>query len=61
MCRCMWADSVLWWHFVVTAVYFIGLTVLPFSYVFFHWGRWRTIAEIIDYDTRRKIDDDIIV
>lgn len=38
MCKAMWHDSHVWWHYVVTVVYWLGLTFLPFPYLFFRWG-----------------------
>ena len=54
MCRLMWQDSHLWWHYIVTVIYWLGLTFLPVSYVPFTYGRWRTIEEIIKKDNERK-------
>jgi len=55
MCRLMWADSSKWWHYLVTIVYYLGLTLLPFSYFFFEWGsRYKTIEEILEYDAQKK-------
>lgn len=50
MCRLMWSDSSKWWHYVITIIYYLGLTLLPFSYFFFTYGRWRTIEEILEAD-----------
>ena len=52
MCRLMWADSYLLWHYAVTIIYWLGLTLLPFSYFFFAYGRWRTIEEILEEDSQ---------
>lgn len=38
----------------VSVLYFIGLTLLPFPYLHFKWGRWRTKAEILELDRRAK-------
>jgi hypothetical protein len=52
MCRLMWDDSHKWWHYTVTAIYWLGLTLLPFSYFFFHWGdRYLTVSEILWLDS----------
>lgn len=51
MCSHMWSDSSKWWHYVVTTLYYLGLTMLPFSYLFFNWNsRYLTIEEIIEED-----------
>lgn len=47
MCRLMWADSSLWWHYVVTLLYWLGLTFLPFSYFSFTYGDWLSLEEIL--------------
>lgn len=47
MCRRMWNDSAKLWQYSVTAIYWLGLTLLPFSYFFFTYGRWRTLEEIL--------------
>lgn len=55
MCRLMWNDSFLWWHYAVTITYWLGITILPFSYWFFEWGRrYKTLDEIVSYDTLKK-------
>lgn len=54
MCRHMWHDSYKWWHYVVTVVYWVGLTVLPFPYFFFNWGRYLTLEEILAEDLKDK-------
>lgn len=54
MCKYMWADSRLWWHYVVTVAYWAGLTFLPFPYFFFTWGRYRTLEEILKNDSKLK-------
>lgn len=51
MCRLMWSDSSKLWHCLVTILYYLGLTLLPFSYLFFNWNtRYLTIEEIIEED-----------
>ena len=55
MCRLMWADSHKWYHYIVTTLYYLGLTFLPFSYLFFHWNdRYRTTEEILQIDRDDK-------
>lgn len=54
MCRYMWKDSYKWWHYVVTVIYWVGLTVLPFPYFFFNWGRYLTLEEILAEDLKDK-------
>jgi hypothetical protein len=54
MCRCMWADSRLWWHYLVTAIYYCGLTLIPWSWVMFRYGAWRSIEDILDEDNASK-------
>ena len=39
----------------VSVVYWLGLTILPFSYFMYHYGKWRTIDEILLKDKCRKI------
>jgi hypothetical protein len=56
MCCLMWGDSFLWWHYAITVIYWLGLTLLPFPYFFFTWGRWRTVKEIIERDMMSKIN-----
>ena len=51
MCRMMWADSYVAWHYLVTITYWLGLTLLPFPYFFFHWGKYRTLEQIIALDS----------
>jgi hypothetical protein len=51
MCRLMFGDSSLWWHYVVTVIYWLGLTLLPFSYFFFYWGRYNDLDTILEIDT----------
>lgn len=51
MCSLMWADSSLFWHYLVTIIYWLGLTFLPFSYFFFEWG-----TEYNDTDTILHLD-----
>lgn len=47
MCRHMWSDSSKAWHYLVTALYWLGLTLLPFSYFFFYWSKeYRSLDEI---------------
>lgn len=56
MCRHIWSDSSKWWHYLVSVIYWLGLTFLPFSYLFFHWNnRYRTIEEIIQIDKEDKM------
>jgi len=46
----------LWFLYMWVGVfYFLGLTLLPFSYFFFTWGRYRTKTEILAYDKLSKI------
>lgn len=41
----------LWFLYMWVGVfYFIGLTCLPFSYLKFTWGRWRTKYEVLERD-----------
>jgi len=54
MCRLMWSDSYLWWHYIISVCYWVGLTVLPFSYFFFEWGKYRTNQEILKRDAEIK-------
>ncbi len=61
MCRHMWADSSLWWHYVVTIVYWLGLTFLPFPYFNFMWSkRYLTKEEILSLDRIDKARRGII-
>lgn len=56
MCRLMWSDSSKLWHYIVTIIYWTGLTFLPFSYFFFHWNnRYRTTEEILEIDRLDRI------
>ena len=60
MCRLMLNDSYKLWHYIVTVIYWLGLTFLPFSYVFFWWtkfwkGNYRTNEEILELDYLDKI------
>jgi hypothetical protein len=55
MCRCMWNDSQTPTHYVVTIMYYLGLTVLPFSYFFFDFGEYKTKEEILISDMERKL------
>ena len=48
----MWSDSYLGWHYIVTIVYWLGLTLLPIPYIIFTYGRWRTIEEILIKDKK---------
>jgi len=50
MCRLMFGDSSLWWHYVVTVIYWLGLTFLPFSYFFFYWGSYNDLKTILEID-----------
>ena len=54
MCRFMWSDSQLFTHYAVTLAYYLGLTLLPFSYFFFEWGEYKTLEEILANDLDRK-------
>lgn len=55
MCRRMWSDSVLWWHYVVTIIYWGGLTFLPISYFVFHWGyQYNDIQTILLLNEKSK-------
>lgn len=54
MCRLMWSDSYKWWHYAVTALYWLGLTFLPVPYLMFRYGRWSTIEEILEIDKSNK-------
>lgn len=42
---------------LISILYFIGLTFLPFSYFFFTWGRWRSVNDILVRDMMNKILD----
>lgn len=56
MCAHMWKDSFLWWHYAVTITYWLGLTLLPFSYFFFAWSRtYRSKEEILLRDKLTKM------
>lgn len=46
MARLMWHDSTKFWHFLVTIIYWVGLTILPIPYIMFDWGRYKTLEEI---------------
>ena len=50
MCRLMWSDSSLWWHYLATVIYWAGLTFLPFSYFFFYWGEYNDLETILLID-----------
>ena len=39
----------------ITYLYFFGLTLLPFSYFAFTWGRWRTVVDILHNDAVNKL------
>lgn len=54
MCRLMWSDSVKLWHFLVTVLYWLGLTFLPFSYFFFTYGKYRDVEDILTIDRLTK-------
>lgn len=52
----------LWFFYMwVGVIYFAGLTLLPFSYFKFTWGRWRTIPEILACDKAAKDGRGMIV
>lgn len=56
MCCLMWSDSNKWWHYVVTAVYWFGLTFLPISYFFFEWGyEYNDTETILRLDAKNKM------
>jgi hypothetical protein len=50
----MWSDSSKLWHYTVTAIYLAGLILLPISYLFFTYGYWRSIEEILQIDKEAK-------
>ena len=54
MCRYMWSDSSKLWHYLVTIIYWLGLTLLPFSYFFFTYGKYREIEDIVTLDNIKK-------
>lgn len=58
LCVRIYTDSLhhRWWFFYqwIGIVYFLGLTLLPFSYIAFDWGRWRTKEEILERDMMNK-------
>lgn len=56
MCSRMWSDSQIVSHYIITLIYYLGLTLLPFSYFFFVWGKYKTIEDILITDAMRKID-----
>lgn len=54
LCRMMVNDSFLWWHYAVTLIYWLGLTILPFPYIRFKWGNYKLKEEIIkEHDGQR--------
>jgi len=56
MCAHMWSDSSKWWHYAVTITYWLGLTFLPFPYLFFAWSStYRTKEEILLRDKLTKM------
>lgn len=59
MCKHMWSDSQTMLHYIVTIIYWLGLTVLPFSYFAFNWAnRYLTNDEILVLDNANKINID---
>lgn len=57
----MWADSTNLWHYFVTIVYWLGLTLLPFPYLAFTWSkRYLTKEEILSLDRIDKARRGII-
>lgn len=38
----------------IGVIYFLGLSFLPFSYLRFTWGRWRSKEEVLAYDMMMK-------
>lgn len=61
MCRHMWSDSRFLWHYIVTVIYWLGLTFLPFPYFFFKWSRrYLTKDEILELDRIAKVRRGII-
>lgn len=54
MCRLMWHDSSKWWHYLVTVLYWAGLTFLPFSYFYFTYGPYREKEDIVLVDRLNK-------
>jgi len=52
LCSRMWDDSFTFWHYIITVTYWLGLTLLPFPYFLFHWGRsYNTLEKIIEIDS----------
>jgi hypothetical protein len=58
MCSRMFHDALCskhpWFFGCISILYFSGLTLLPFSYILFIWGRWRTKEEILSLDEKHK-------
>jgi len=50
----MYMDSSRSWHYVISVVYFAGVTLNPISYAMFTWGRYRSLTEIIERDKQKK-------
>jgi hypothetical protein len=51
----MIADSHKWWHYVVATTYFVGVLLVPISWFVFTYGRWRTIEEILERDSKKRV------
>lgn len=47
MCWYMLCDSSKFWHYLVSLCYWLGLTFLPISYLFFEWGNYKSKDEIL--------------
>lgn len=54
-CAHMWSDSFLWWHYVVTIIYFLGVILNPISYFAFTYGPWRSVEAILLKDRLSKL------
>ena len=54
MCRLMWSDSNWPHHYLITILYYLGLTFLPFPYLHFTWGGYRSIEDILTIDKINK-------
>lgn len=46
-------DSYKWWHYVVATIYFVS--VMFVSWPWFTAGKWKTMQEILDKDSKKKM------
>lgn len=54
LCRLMWNDASQPLHYVLTALYWLGVTIPPVSYFKFTYGPYREMEDIILLDQIKK-------